>query len=484
MSMQLLRFFLIMIIVSGRICVSGQHHEAEWPYQWPDDRLISDKLEEWQDWKFGVIIHWGPYSQWDVVESWSLCPEDEPWCRRTGPYAENYHEYVEAYRRIHHTWYPAAFSPEKWAGACREAGMRYLVFTTKHHDGFCMYDSRHTDYRITHSSAVFSQHPQADVAKYVFNAFRERGLAIGVYFSKPDWSSPDYWWPYFPPFDRNVNYNPDQYPDRWQRFKELTYNQIEELMANYGKVDVLWLDGGWVRPAGSLTDETRPWLGKNQWIQDVDIPRIARMARQHQPGLLIVDRTVHGEFENYRTPEQQIPNIKPDYPWESCITLGSSWYAVPGEHYKSLQWIIHTLVKITAKGGNFLLGIGPDKTGDLVPEVYQRLKETGRWMQTNGRAIYETRPLEPYVDGKFAWTQSKDGAIQYLFYLLDENESIPSVIQLPKGFAAENKTIQLLGHNRALRIRQNKGSQELQMPSVIRNKFAGSPALVFNLSRY
>lgn len=343
-----------------------------------------------------------------------------------------------------------------------------------------MYDSRHTDYKITHSSAVFSQHPQADVAKYVFNAFRERGLAIGVYFSKPDWSSPDYWWPYFPPFDRNVNYNPDQYPDRWQRFKELTYNQIEELMANYGKVDILWLDGGWVRPAGSLTDETRPWLGKNQWIQDVDIPRIARMARQHQPGLLIVDRTVHGEFENYRTPEQQIPNIKPDYPWESCITLGSSWYAIPGEHYKSLQWIIHTLVKISAKGGNFLLGIGPDKTGDLVPEVYQRLKETGRWMQTNGRAIYETRPLEPYVDGKFACTQSKDGAIQYLFYLLDENESIPSAIQLPKGFATENKTIQLLGFDKELKIKIKGERQMIEIPQSFRKTYVGSPAIVMS----
>jgi alpha-L-fucosidase len=235
-------------------------------------------------------------------------------------------------------------------------------------------------------------------------------MGIGAYFSKPDWHNDDYWWPYFPVFDRNVNYDPEKYPERWSRFKQFTYNQIEELMTEYGDIDILWLDGGWVRPEGTLTEESRPWLGKNQWVQDVDIPAIAAMARSHQPGLLVVDRAVHNEYENYRTPEQQIPDEIPSYPWESCITLGDSWYSTgPGEKYKSATWAIHTLVKIVAMGGNFLLGIGPDHTGEMVPEVYERLEEIGKWMGINSQAIYNTGPLPPYQEGKFFFTQSKDG---------------------------------------------------------------------------
>jgi alpha-L-fucosidase len=291
------------------------------------DTAVSNKLRHWGDWKFGVIIHWGAYSEWGVVESWSLCPEDESWCVRRGPFADNYDEYVRQYEKIRETFNPEKFNPDSWAKACRNAGMKYVVFTTKHHDGFCMYDSKYTDYKITDAKSIFSRNAKSNVAKEIFSSFRAQGFGTGVYFSKPDWHSDDYWWRYFPVKDRNVNYDPEKYPDRWKRFQNFTYNQVEELMSDYGKVDILWLDGGWVRPAGSLTEESRSWLGKNGWVQDVDIPSIAAMARRHQPGLLVVDRSVHGEFENYQTPEQQIPDVIPSYAWESCITLGDNWYS-------------------------------------------------------------------------------------------------------------------------------------------------------------
>ena len=328
--------WLLLLTTRG---LHAQPNPAEEPYVWPSDSLVSGRLQQWQDWKFGVLIHWGPYSQWGVVESWSLCPEDESWCERRGPYAQAYSTYVDAYEQLRTFFDPLGFNPEQWAAACRQAGMRYVVFTTKHHDGFCMYDSQYTDYKITDSGSLFARNPRSNIAKEVFSAFRAQGMGVGAYFSKPDWHNDDYWWPYFPVFDRNVNYNPDKYPDRWRRFQTFTYNQLEELMRDYGALDLLWLDGGWVRPAGSLTEETRPWLGKNQWVQDVNMPAIAAMARRHQPGLLIVDRTVHGEGENYRTPEQQIPRSLPPYPWESCITLGDNWYHTgPAERYKSADW--------------------------------------------------------------------------------------------------------------------------------------------------
>ncbi|MDD3686482.1 MAG: alpha-L-fucosidase [Bacteroidales bacterium] len=459
--------FIIIIFIN--FCIA-----QETPYTFPQDTLVREKLEQWQDWKFGVIIHWGAYSEWGIVESWSLCPEDEDWCIRRGPYANDYDKYTDEYEKIRYEFNPEKFEPSKWAKACKAAGMKYVVFTTKHHDGFCMFDSKYTNYKITDKDSKYSSNPKSNVVKEVFEAFRNEGLAAGAYFSKPDWHCDDYWWPYFPVFDRNVNYNPKKYPERWQNYVDYTYNQIEELMTDYGKIDILWLDGGWVRPEGSLTEETKPWLGKNQWIQDVNIPKIAEMARKKQPGILIVDRTVHGEFENYRTPEQQIPQTLPDYPWESCITLGYNWYSTgPREDYKSSTWVIHTLVKIVSKGGNFLLGIGPDKTGELVPEVNKVLEETGNWMEINSEAIYNTKPLYPYQDGKFCFTQSKDGKTKYAIYLLDEGQEIPSEIDLPKSVFNDVKLVIPINSKNSIKIKSSKNNLTIKVPSDLKNQKSG-----------
>jgi alpha-L-fucosidase len=454
---------VVAVIVSG--CTTTAIPE-EHPYIWPSDPLVTQKLEEWQDWKFGVIIHWGAYSQWGVVESWSLCPEDEPWCERRGPYADDYYTYTSEYEKLPGIFNPVEFNPSRWAEACSDAGMKYVVFTTKHHDGFAMFDTKFSDYKITGPGSAFAKDPRSNVAGEVFTAFREKGMGIGAYFSKPDWHNDDYWWPYFPVFDRNVNYNPEKYPERWDRFKQFTFNQIEELMTGYGGIDILWLDGGWVRPAGTLTEESRPWLGKNQWVQDVDIPALAAMAREHQPGLLVVDRAVHNEYENYRTPEQQIPDEIPSYPWESCITLGGGWYSTgAGEIYKSSTWAIHTLIKIVAKGGNFLLGIGPDHTGEMVPEVYERLEEIGKWMEVNSQAIYKSKPLPPYQEGKFCFTQSKDGKTRYAFYLMDENEPMPKTVEFPKGFAGDADIISLMGYSPPLVSEVSDGIRKIKLPT-------------------
>jgi len=477
------RFFLELSILYFLIAfynVPASAQQLETEYQWPSDSSVSAKLHQWQDWKFGVIIHWGAYSQWGVVESWSLCPEDEDWCIRRGLYADDYYKYTAAYEQIHRSFNPVKFNPQHWAEAAKDAGMKYVVFTTKHHDGFCMFDSKQTDYKITDSASIFSGNPKSNVVKEVFSAFRQQGMGIGAYFSKPDWHNDDYWWPYFPVFDRNINYDPVKYPQRWQDFQKFTFNQVEELMKDYGQVDILWLDGGWVRPEGSLTEETRPWLGKHQWIQDVDIPKIAGMARKHQPGLLIVDRTVHGEFENYRTPEQQIPETIPDYPWESCITLGDNWYSTgPGERYKSVNWAIHTLIKIVAKGGNLLLGVGPDKTGELVPEVYERLEGIGKWMKVNGQAIYNSRPLPPYQKNNVCFTQSKDGKTRYIFYLMKEGELLPISIELPDLQVGKVMKIGLLGCDKKLTVKFKQGKKIVMVPESFRQEKAITPALVF-----
>src|SRR5688572_29496286 len=145
----------------------------------PDpDPVVQQRLTEWQDLKLVLLMHWGPYAQWGIVESWSICSEDEDWCRRS---MENYIEYKAAYEKLSTTFNPVRFDPERWAQAARDAGMRYVVFTTKHHDGYSMFDTKQTDYRITSPKTPFSSNARADVTKAIFDAFRAQQFKVGAY---------------------------------------------------------------------------------------------------------------------------------------------------------------------------------------------------------------------------------------------------------------------------------------------------------------
>lgn len=443
----------------------SQQHERSNTYSWPADQLVMRKLHHWQDIKFGLMMHWGTYSQWGVVESWSICPEDEGWTQRKGPYSKNYHDYVQAYENLQTTFNPTDFNPDKWAKAAKYAGMKYVVFTTKHHDGFSMFDTHQSDYKITSKKTPFSSNPKSNITKEIFNSFRDRGFMIGAYFSKPDWHCPFYWWPYFPPKDRNVNYDPAKYPKRWQKFKTYTFNQLQELMTGYGKVDILWLDGGWVRPHKQDKETKSKVLN-----QDIDMPRIAKMARKNQPGLLIVDRTVAGKFENYQTPEQTVPEKPLDHPWESCITMGNSWSYVPGDHYKSANQLVHLLIKIVSRGGNLLLNIGPSPKGDWSDTAYSRLKEIGNWMQTGSKAIYNSEPISPYADQNLVFTKSKDGKEKYVFILSSDKEDqllLPTSITLPDGFLSEDSKVRLAG---ASSVKLKVKGNTLLFPKTANNK--------------
>src|SRR5688572_1640963 len=298
------KFFLLTVFICARLVLSGQQqvHPQSAVYQWPEDPLVKAKLDKWQDQKFGMIIHWGLYAVPGIIESWALCSED--WIERDS--TTSYPDFKKWYWGLKKDFNPVNFDPQSWADAGKNAGMRYLVFTTKHHDGFCMFDTKQTDFKI--SDGPFASHPKADVAKFVFDAFRKNDFMIGAYFSKPDWHSENYWWPKYATADRNNNYDIRKFPWRWNNFVKYTHNQVNELMTNYGSIDILWLDGGWVRPRETVNAEVLSWGARiPEWSQDIDMPAMASMARKAQPGLLVVDRTVHGPYENYQTPEQRIP---------------------------------------------------------------------------------------------------------------------------------------------------------------------------------
>lgn len=199
----------------------------------------------------------------------------------------------------------------------------------------------------------------------MFDAFRQKDFMIGAYFSKPDWHCNDYWSRDRATPTRNVNYDIKLNPDKWKRFQEYTANQINELMTRYGRVDLLWLDGGWVRAPK----------------EDIKMDQIIDKAREYQPGLIAVDRTVPGRNENYQTPELTIPKRQLDHPWESCITLTNHWGWWKDAPYKSAAQVINILTEIVAKGGSLVLGVGPTPEGTIEEEGIQRLKEIGQWLK-------------------------------------------------------------------------------------------------------
>lgn len=461
--------------MNSELAAQENIHPQSGTYEWPTDELVLKKLEQWRDQKFGIIIHWGIYAVPGIIESWSICSED--WIYRDSTIS--YNDYKNWYFGLKDQFNPIKFDPDQWAQAAKNAGMRYLVFTTKHHDGFCMWDTKQTDFKI--SAGPFANNPRADVAKYVFDAFRKQGFMIGAYFSKPDWHSEYYWWPCYATPNRNNNYDIRKNPWRWNQFKKYTFNQINELMNNYGSIDILWLDGGWVRPLETVNDEVRGWGAPiPEWSQDIDIPEIAEMARKSQPGLLIVDRTVDGPYENYQTPEQRIPGKALEYPWESCITLGNNWGYVPDDNFKSPAVVIHNLIEVVAKGGNMLLGVGPDAQGLFSDEQIERLNAIGEWLNKNGEAIYATRTVKNFQDGRTFFTRSKDNKKRYALVCLDEKGPIPVIIKWTGNYPKTGTDMVLLEIGKPVKWDRKGDEIIIKIPTSFTKSKTNIPALVFS----
>ena len=387
-------------------------------YVSPSEPEVLKKLEWFKDQKLAFMVHWGVYSQLGICESWPISDGDAYWSRRNYTWEPDNEKFRAQYFAMNRTFNPIRFNPDEWADFAAKAGFRYFIFTTKHHDGFCMFDSKYSPYKITAPDCPFHDNPRANVAKQLFDAFRKKGISIAPYFSKPDWHCPWYWAagqakPIA--FDRNPTYDPNTHPEIWNRFVEYTHAQLTELVEDYGPVDILWLDGGQVRPSNG---------------QNIHLDVLAKKLRQNNPGLIFADRTVGGSFENYITPEQTIPKTPVSVPWESCISIGNGFAYGYDDDYKPPRELVKLLITVVTRGGNLALNLGAQPDGRLPRKGMQAALGLGNWLEKYGEAIYSTRAaVSELPAGDFGFTR-KDDAL-YALKPISEREVIPETVIIP-----------------------------------------------------
>ena len=424
----------------------------------PVEEDVKARLAEWQDLKFGMFIHWGAYSQWGVVESWSLAPDDVSWQYRARSERNmDYFEYLNAYEHLKDTFNPVKFDPGKWADAAKYAGMKYVVFTTKHHDGFFPADRPpiRVEGLLADGIPVPVKLPLDFCIRIRRYARLARGIKPGAYFSIPDWHSNDFWWRRFPPKSTRANYKASEHPEKWAAYQDYVAAQLNELTSGeYGDLYLMWYDM-------PVTDDSGE--AKHDW------ERFAKVVRGNQPGMIMVARGQRNIWENYQTPEQTIPEKALDYPWESCVTMTYSWSYRPNLEYKSTKTLLTMLVQIVSRGGNFLLNVGPGPDGTLEDKAYDRLKGIGDWMQVNSDGIYATKAVEPYQDGNVYYTQKGDYV--YAFYVPEEGaeEAMPAVIKVPSFTATSSKGVQLMGSKKPLKwAKAPEGGMLVTIPESLR----------------
>jgi len=310
------------------------------------------RVKWWRDAKLGLFVHWGPVSLKGTEISWSRAGERRGFVQNQGKQIP-----VEVYDNLYRQFNPTQYNAHEWVDIAQKAGMKYLVFTARHVDGFSMWDTQASAYRITAPESPFGR----DVVKELADACHDTGFHFGLYYAQPDWHHPDAFT-----------------TDRHGRYLSYLQDQVRELMTHYGRVDVLWFDG---------IDKT---------ASDYGSVELARIAHTLQPQILINNRNALPE--DFDTPEQLIGRMQVDRPWESCVTLGTQWSFKPNDSVKSLDELLRILITTVTGDGNLLLDVGPMSDGRIEPRQAKRLEEIGTWLGEHGEAVYETRG-GPWANG-------------------------------------------------------------------------------------
>ncbi len=341
--------------------------------------------------RFGMFIHWSHASQRGLELSWPLVGGIPilPACQDVE---------VDEYHATALSLAPKPESPRAWARLARQLGMQYAVLTTKHHDGWALFETALSDFSVMRSAYG------KDVVREFVDAMREEGLRVGLYFSLIDWHHPDY--PRFTDADKPYRFGMWRQPTReqWARFVPFFHGQVRELLTNYGPIDVLWFDGGWERTF-------------EQWHSH----ELHDLIRSLQPEIVINDRLPG--FGDFDTPEQIVPAAPPAAAWETCLPINESWGSHPAHRrFKSARQLIHTLCEVAGKGGNLLLNVSPMGDGDLPPDQRERLAVVARWMEAHAASIVGTTPgLAPW---QFYGPSTRRGSTVYLHLLMRPYETI------------------------------------------------------------
>jgi alpha-L-fucosidase len=323
------------------------------------------RMQWWEDARFGMFIHWGLYA----------LPARHEWVKnRERITNEQYQKYFDLFN-------PDLFEPKKWAKEAKAAGMKYAVLTTKHHEGFCLFDSKYTDYKATNTPA------KRDLVKEFVEAFRAEGIKVGFYYSLIDWHHPDFTIDRVHPqrLDENAPESEWEKINKGRdmaKYREYLFNQVTELLTNYGKIDILWLDFSYPGKHGK---------GKDDWNSVALIKQIRKL----QPGIIVDNRLNLGDYEDgedFETPEQVKPETLAKYrgkTWETCQTFSGSWGYYRDEHsWKSDKQLLDLLITSTANGGNLILNVGPTARGEFDYRATRALDSLSLWMHGNSRSIY------------------------------------------------------------------------------------------------
>jgi len=352
-------FFLVVLL--GLCC---KVHSQERQFN-ETEKQKTKRMEWWTDARFGMFIHWGIYA----------LPARHEWVK-------NYEKLTnEEYQKYFENFNPDLFNPAEWAKTAKEAGMKYAVITTKHHDGFCLFDSEFTDYKVTNTPYG------KDIVKEWTDAFRAEGLKVGLYYSLLDWHHPDYTIDKIHPqrVDTEGQFNELNKNRDMNKYRQYLFNQVKEILTKYGKIDILWLDFSFPGKFGK---------GNEDW----DSKKLLSMIRALQPGIMINDRLDLKDDKSgwdFITPEQQKVPSWPQIngkrlPWETCQTFSGSWgYSRDENTWKSPSQLLELLIESVSKGGNLLLNVGPSARGVFDYRANERLKAMGDWMKYNSRSIYD-----------------------------------------------------------------------------------------------